>query len=459
MGNDKEIIKVLIFSHSSGLGGAERSLITLVRDLIQTYNTEITVVLPDVGPSVEILQKSGAEVLFAPIHLWCTTGEIPNPNVIINNRNQFFDWLIEHREDLLALNPDVVITNTIVIPWGSVAAALLKRPHIWMINEFGELDHGFKFFLPFKQILKIIEKSSDLIVTRSNAIKDTLFPHLKGDQVKTIYRSIDLPEVVTGTQNTPPEHFQIAAACSLALIGTIRESKGQEDAVRAVIELIKHRNRQVELVMVGQAEEPYRDYLVRLAEENGIEKYIHFLPFQENVRSIIDQADIILVCSRMEAVGRVTLESMLLEKPIIATNTGGTSEMIDEGETGLLYEPGNIHQLADQIEKLMDNPEFRQKFAKNGAEFARTTFTKENYAGEFYTLFQHLTQQHEHTENAMILSLIDHLVDVNTQLNAQNVMLKAQSQILEQEVLSYATSKSWRFTRPIRKLFQRIKKS
>lgn len=455
---DTNRMNVLIFSHSSGLGGAERSLLTLVTGLIKNYNTQITVVLPPDGPSIELLQKAGASILTAPINLWCTVEDLPDPEGIVNVQNQSFDWLIEHLTALRTLNPDIVITNTLVIPWGSVAAALIKRPHIWMINEFGELDHGFNFFIPFNHVLNLIEQSSDVIVTRSNAIRDTLFPHLHHDKLRTIYRSIDLLKEEADIQRERPELFQQNTICRLVVIGTIRESKGQLDAVRAVIELVNHRNRQVELVMVGHADAPYRDDLEQLAKDNGVDHRIRILPYQDDVQRILKQADIVLVCSRMEAFGRVILESMLSGKPIIGTNSGGTPELIVEGETGLLYETGNVSQLVDQIENLIDDPLLRQEIAKNGSEFARTTFTLENYAGEFHKLFltlAHEDYQPKHVFNGYLLNLFNNL---SLDKHANIIKLKDQNQNLEQEILTYALSKSWRMTRPFRKLNRLLKR-
>jgi glycosyltransferase involved in cell wall biosynthesis len=448
------MLNVLIFSHSSGLGGAERSLLTLVTDLIKDYNTQITVVLPPDGPSIDLLKKAGATVLPAPIHLWCTTNKLSYKDEGLERQLKTFDWLINHLEDLRSLSPDIILTNTIVIPWGGVAAALLKRPHIWLINEFGELDHGFSFFHPFADVLGLIEQSSDVIVTRSLAIRETLFPHLEEDQVKTIYRSIELP--AEASRREKPFHSR--STYLLAIIGTIRESKGQQDAVEAVIELRKNCNRQVELVMVGHAEEPYRNALTQLARDNGVEEHIHIVPFQKNVYSIMEQADAILLCSRMEAFSRVTLESMLVGKPFIGTNTGGTPEMIQDGETGLLYEPGNIPQLVEKIEWLMDHPDWAREIAQKATGFARSTFTKEKYAGEFHKLINSVVSKPYQEKIAFSHFILGLYQDLCLQKSAMIRDQEIRNQNLEQEALYYATSKSWRWTEPLRKLTHLFKR-
>jgi hypothetical protein len=90
--------------------------------------------------------------------------------------------------------PDIVITNTIVIPLGAVVAWLIGCPHIWIVNEYGELDHKLKFFLPFQEITNFICKSSDKVITCSKAVRDSLFPNLCEAAIDTIYYYIEMPE-------------------------------------------------------------------------------------------------------------------------------------------------------------------------------------------------------------------------------------------------------------------------
>lgn len=222
--------------------------------------------------------------------------------------------------------------------------------------------------------------------------------------------------------------------------------------------LKNNRNRQVELVMVGHAEEPYRSALIQLARDNGVEECIHILPFQEDVFLIMHQADVILLCSRMEAFSRVTLESMLIGKPLIGTNTGGTPEMINNCETGLLYEPGNIPQLAEKIEMLMDHPDWAREMAQTATKFARSTFTKEKYVGKYYKLMNSVISKPYQEKIAFSHFILGLYQDLCLHKSAKIRDLETRNQTMEQEVLYYATSKSWRWTEPLRKLTQLIKR-
>ena len=84
-------------------------------------------------------------------------------------------------------------------------------------------------------------------------------------------------------------------------------------------------------------------------------------------------ADIILVCSRNEAFGRVVVEGMKLGRPVIYSRSGGIPEYMNDGVTGLSYAPGDSNELIQRIEELLDDPE---RAAGIGAEAKRHACAK-----------------------------------------------------------------------------------
>ena len=85
------------------------------------------------------------------------------------------------------------------------------------------------------------------------------------------------------------------------------------------------------------------------------------------------------MCSKFEAMGRVTVESMCCKTPVIGRNSGGTSELIIHNKTGLLYD-GSISDLVIQMEKLIVNPTFLEQLSNNAWEWAYNNVSQEDYA-------------------------------------------------------------------------------
>jgi len=463
-------LNLLIFTHSSLLAGAERSLIQLVKELTGDYGALCTVVLPNQGPSEELLQEAGASTIIAPINLWCSDIEIHNRDIIKKQNAQSLGWLINNLDLLKRINPDIILTNTMVLPWGAATAMLLKKPHVWMVNEFGQLDHNLKFFDPFDDVIDFIRMSSELIVTNSSSVKETLFP--SSDNTQTIYRNIELEQSHKPESSSSRKWFLHEDTTHILIMGSIRESKGQKDAVLAVIDLINKRQKKVELIIIGYADPDYQNSLEDLIDSENLGEYIQILPFQENIFPIINEADIILVCSKIEAFGRVTLEAMLMQKPVIATNTGGTPELISDGITGLLYTPGNHIHLADQIEKVIENPDMGKEMTRNAYNFAKETFTKENFGGKYFTILNEIKKQDYLINNETIdfllnqfQNLVQEKIKTIESLTADLAKREQSIQSLTadlaartQEVLFYANSKSWAITRPLRKTIKLVKR-
>jgi len=378
----------LFFSHSVSMGGAERSLLELVQELTSQYQTLCTVIVPTEGDLEKEMQKAGALTKSAPLGWWCYL-EKNKTDEVKANLTYTCHWWMENYNILRDLNPDVVLTNTLTIPWGAMSALMLGRPHIWMVNEFGVLDHGLHFLLGFENSLDFIHKSSARIITRSRAIQNELFPRLELPQVETIYWNIALPQEESETHTNVS--FLLPEAFHLLLSGSITKAKGQEDAIRAVIELIRHHQRYVELLLPGYNTEPaYKAHVEELINAAGVGQYVRILPFQRHLMPIIEQADAVLVCSRMEGLGRTCVEAMLMKKPVIGANSGGIPELIEDDRTGLLYSPGDYLELADQIERLMDDPALRDRLAVQGQRFALETFSIEKYGGRLNQIIREL---------------------------------------------------------------------
>jgi len=380
-------LSVCFFSHSAGLYGAERSLLELVTELVQEHGAVCPVILPGDGPLKQRLEEVGAATYIADYSHWFDPKVLPEEEINVLCRRNAQSVLYSIGEVIAKINPDVVVTNTMVIPWGAITASFLGKPHVWFIREFGEADHGLKPFMPFSATLDFIKALSDLIITNSEAVRRALFPDESSDKVFTIYPYVTIPEAALRQQGS--SCFTRATSAKLVVSGPVHDGKGQKDAVLAARELVR-RGKDVELIVIGDCSTKYAEHLKAIVRDENLQEHVKFIGFTENPYPIVNQADIVLVCSRNEAFGRVTVEGMLLKKPVIGTDSGGTPELIKDGTTGLLYRPGDHKQLADRIEYLIEHGQEARRLAENGYAFAKETFTKSKFGGRVYELLKEL---------------------------------------------------------------------
>jgi glycosyltransferase involved in cell wall biosynthesis len=359
-------LHVCLFHHLATLTGADRCALEWARWLPRQEGVIVSVVMPAEGPLTDRLRAAGVPVYIAPYGWWMNV-DGPDPEETLTRSAEAMVGLAD---DFANANPDVFLTNTMVIPWGALEARRLGRPHVWFVQEFGGADHGLAFPPPLAGALAWIEPSSNLVLVNSDAVRRQLFPDGPPDKVRRLYIAVEPPG---------PGHAEAAAlfrrpgATKLIHTGSVSAAKGQRDAVLAVRELVS-RGHDVELVILGYEEPTYAAMLRALVAEHALDDRVRILGFRDDSSSVVAAADLVLVCSRREAFGRVTAEAMLLAKPVIGTRAGGTPELVREGETGLLYEPGEPRELANRIEELILDPEKRRRFGERARELAIERF-------------------------------------------------------------------------------------
>jgi len=365
--NKKEYCySVVYFVHSAIQSGAERSAFENVKTLISKYGLVATMVIPHKGPMESNYNAIGVPVIIIDYIWWA--GNKDNKDILTRKL-----LLLESMKNVLAnkslienINPDLVYTQTIVFPWGALLAALLKKPHIWNVREYGELDHGLQFLFPFSDVIDIIKNFSSFVTTSGKSLKAFLFSDLPLEKVKVAYSHIDLKSV----KNLQKQEHREAIECILP--GNIAPGKGQLEAVMAVSELVHLRKRDnIKLKIIGTGSDAYPSQIRSFIENHGLADKVSIQPFDPDIERHIQSSDIVLNCSRCEAFGRVPVEGLLLEKPVIASNAGGNTEIVFDKENGFLYEQGNAADLADKIEYFLDNPEETERMGSNGPEVVK----------------------------------------------------------------------------------------
>ncbi len=375
----EKALSLVFFAHSALLNGAERSLLGLVKDVVAHQGSLCTVVLPANGPLEPRLKDAGAGVIVAPSAWWCgpdgMTPEMLAEGLAVSAPAQVTDLLPRLRE----IDPDVIVTQTLVIPWGANAAALLNKPHIWSVCEFGELDHGLRFVEPFANIVADIEACSDFVFCCTNGVRNEFFSKLTPAACDVLYRHIELPPI-EGSAHRRSGGDRVVR---LGFFGTLSPMKGQADAIAAAAEL-KARGLSIDLTLVGTGHLDHVFKLARLIQDYGLEQSVHLAGFIEDPYPAMRNCDIVLVCSQREAFGRAAAEAMLMAKPVIYSASGCVAEYLQDGETGLSYPPGDIAALADRIARLAGDRAFRERLGQAAQNFALATFCHENYGGKFF---------------------------------------------------------------------------
>ncbi len=274
--------------------------------------------------------------------------------------------LRDERIDLVNLNNSITVNHTwMLAAW---RAGIPCLTHEMGINEHYSLAS------------RVLGKRLDAVLCLSNAILEALekggarFPNT--EVIYSIfdpkrYRHVDAPETLRARHGIP------AGAPVIGVVGNIKEWKGQETIIRATHRL-RAAHPELRCVLAGgnaPRDRPYLDRLHAVCAELGVADRVVFAGFQANPIDYMRLMDVVVHTSTSpEPFGIVLLEAMLLGKPLVSTTIGGPAEVVVDGRTGLLVEPGKPDALAEAVDRLLRDPRMAAEMGARGRERLDTDF-------------------------------------------------------------------------------------
>jgi glycosyltransferase involved in cell wall biosynthesis len=150
-------------------------------------------------------------------------------------------------------------------------------------------------------------------------------------------------------------------------VARLSPEKGLDDLLRAAA-LLRPRWPRLVVLVVGDAPtaSEHPEELRRLAASLGLGTSVRFCGYQPDAARLCAEFDIQVVCSRAEPCGLATLEAMAQGRPLVATASGGSPELVDDGVEGFLVPPQDPGRLAGRLECLLDSPGLRREMGRRG---------------------------------------------------------------------------------------------
>lgn len=243
------------------------------------------------------------------------------------------------------------------------------------------------FFRKWKYNYKGIEK----IICVSNPVVETLKFAVNDHSKLCVVGSVTDIEKFPKKESTGLLHKEFNIPEDYKIIGNIAEFTGFKDHytwVDTVEILVKENQLKAKYILVGKGklEAEIRQYV----DDKGLTDHIIFAGFRRDVPEILPEFDLFLFTSNNEPTGGVLLEAYACNVPIVAANAGGISEVVVDGETGLLAKVGNGRDFAEKVMTLIDNKDLQQKFITNGYQYLLDNFTKEVIAKKMFNELQNV---------------------------------------------------------------------
>jgi glycosyltransferase involved in cell wall biosynthesis len=184
------------------------------------------------------------------------------------------------------------------------------------------------------------------------------------------------------------EYFQVPQdAFVIGCIGRLDKHKDQLLLLEAFAESGLRQNSQ--LILCGD-ETPdsygYADTLRKYVAAHDLNDAVRFIPFTDSVNRLFSCFDIFVMPSRSETFGLVVVEAMAAGIPVIATNSGGVPEIIEDGKTGLLFDPRDKKKLIELLRKLFESKELRTSLATEALNVVRERYDYQRQKRKFFEI-------------------------------------------------------------------------
>jgi glycosyltransferase involved in cell wall biosynthesis len=368
-------INVLVFVTSFDIGGSERQAVELIKNLDRRVFAPSIACIRREGPLLEELKGSVECVPGFPLTAFYNVSAL-------RQSGRFYRFLRESR-------PDVVqcfdyYSNVFVVPAARLAGVpvvLTARRDEAVIKSRMQLA-----------VEAWCHRRATGVVINADALKARLVSMHGIDpaRVWSVHNGLNIERFDSQGMLHQPEYafLREGGGVTVAVVANLRQEKGHLMFLEAA-RLVSNRHSGVRFLIIGEG--PMRPKIESRIKALQLEGTVRMTGAIRHIPSALQWIDIAVLPSvANEGFPNAVMEAMASCLPVVATDTGGTRELIIDGHTGFLAAPGDPAALADRLGTLIDDADLRKKMGERGRFRIVTEFTTEKMARRFERLYRTL---------------------------------------------------------------------
>ncbi|MCR4754323.1 MAG: glycosyltransferase family 4 protein [Lachnospiraceae bacterium] len=368
-------MKILYIVHDNKKGGAAVSFLNMIEGVSKGYDVYVLTphkkgYIPDELDKLGIWHKDAC-------YFWWEIAKMGNATY---DRVRF--WLyralnVYNRigarrlaKLVEGLGIDIIHSNSSTINIGALVSEITGIPHVWHLREFGDLDFSLAPASKRYSMERVINSGNSFYIAISECIAKYYGKYINDNsKISVIYNGI------SSSYNYRKSASEYTSdAIKFLISGNYCEEKGQIDVAHAIGLLVSQGVTGFKVYMAGRGDYvEVKEYL----QANGLVDYVVFCGLVDDMLALRKKCDVEIVASRTEAFGRVTVEAMRASNPVIGSATGGTTELIQDGVTGFLYEYKDNEVLAERMKRFIDRPALAYEMGQRAYEWSVDRFTSE----------------------------------------------------------------------------------
>lgn len=257
---------------------------------------------------------------------------------------------------------------------------VIQSRHMTMTRFKDDLYHRFLY------------RNLDLILAVTHQVKaqiEKFIPASIRPKVETLYIGAEQPIIISnGEKKDRREQLGLADSFTVGIVGRIEPQKGQWVVIDAIEKLIKQGIDARALIIGHAMSEEYLSALQKDVVMRGLQERIVFTGFTREAQAMMQLCDVMVLATENETFGLVLIEAMMCGVCVVASDSGGPLEIIDDTVNGLLFKTFDAFDLADKLLLLQQNSELRMKHASKGKQKALDVFESQKQFAELQKVLE-----------------------------------------------------------------------
>jgi glycosyltransferase involved in cell wall biosynthesis len=379
-------VRILFYNHTGIVSGAEKMLLLSLRHLPRdTY--DLMVMCPEEGSLLAEASSLGVPALPVPaIQARFTYNPLRLAGYLVSIGRA----LGKLRRSVQSLAPDILHANTVRAGIVATIATLGKNiPVIWHTHD---ILPGH----PLTILIRFLAQSSSriqLVACSEAAACSMRLTICSRVPVTVIHNGVDTDKFRSNPAVRAAKREELGLGSSvlaIGIVGQVTRRKGQLGLIRAFAEVHAAIPDAVLMVVGSPMFNKDHEYFRELKQEVHclhLEEKVRFLGQRADIPALMQSFDVVVLNSDVEPFALVLAEAMMAGKAVIATDSGGVPEIIQDGRNGELVKVGNQQALAAALLRLARDPSRREQYGREATHTIQTTFTKEQYIAKWQVLY------------------------------------------------------------------------
>jgi glycosyltransferase involved in cell wall biosynthesis len=365
-------LKILLLYYEPQASGQTTHVLSLAHGLVE-HEHDVTVVLPDkLGRPVAAFQQIGVRTIPLPLSkvLWSrlTIGAV---NRVV--RESDYDIVHIHSQEAgMPARPVARLAGARTIFYTPQTIDIRRARWQWL----------------YALVERALASITDVVISVNGADRDRLIKWgIPADKVVTVPNGIRVAEL-GGPVDVGEIRESLGFHSDQLLVMQVGRLSAQKNPI-AFVEGAAHivdKTPEAQFVLIGDG--PLTDDVAARVHELGLAGCVHPLGWRDNAPQLMAAADVVTLTSRWEGTPYALLEAMAWSRPVVATNVNGCSEVVAEGETGFLVQPGDAITWSQRVMDLLNDPEKAALMGRAGRMRVEEEFTLRRMVARIEGLYQ-----------------------------------------------------------------------